>query len=232
MVNSIRANVKRVAYNIGRFVANSRTRKYIINKFTDKMGLLYFGTVDQQSDEHQVVRGFTVSASHQDDHYSVGTVDGYDMTLVDRSDVVWEPNGSMAIRNWMIMAFELHTQQDLPHIFVGARNHDPKPYDAFFTTFPTIKEVELGTFENYSPEFTSRFALYSRPNMAIKTEKLFPADSARVMGTHFWPLSAEQNERILYVYSTNERITLHLLETMLENGLWLAAHLDRQAELV
>ena len=231
MINSFKANIKKVKYNISQF-ANNRTRKYIIDKFATKAGLLYFGSVDQNSDEHQIVRGFTVSASHQDNHYCIGTINGYNVTFVDRSDVVWEADGSMAVHNWSIMAFELHTKQDLPHIFIGAHNHDSKPYNMFFTTFPTIKEVHLGTFKDYSTEFTSRFSLYSRPNMAIKTEHLFPASTTRVMSTHFWPLSAEQNDHILYIYSTNQKITSHLLDTMLENGLWLAAHLDRQAELV
>ena len=130
------------------------------------------------------------------------------------------------------MTFDLKTKQDLPHFFVGARNHENKPYDLFFKIYPAIKEVHLGTFEDYSPEFTSRYAIYARPNMAIQTEKLMPANSARVLSAHFWPLSIEQNEHILYVYSDNQRVTLNLLEIMLKNGLWLAAHLDRQAELI
>jgi len=232
MINSFNAMVKRTAYNVSRFISNSRTRKHIVTRFTDKAGLMYFGTVSQHFDEHRVVRGFTVSESHQDDHYSVGTVSGYDVTMVDRSDTVWEKDGSISVQSWMIMAFDLKTKQDLPHFFIGARNYDPKPYEVFFKTFPTITEVSLGTFEDYNSEFTSRYAVYSRPNMAIKTQRLLPASSARVMGAHFWPMSIEQNEHVLYVYSSSQHVTLGLLETMLENGLWLAAHLDYQAELV
>lgn len=232
MINSTHATARRIAHNIKRFVTNGRTRKHVITKFTDKNGLMYFGTVDQLSDEHKVIRGFTISASHQDDHYSIGNINGYDVTLVDRSDILWNSDGSMAVHNWTIMTFDLHTKQDLPHIFINARNHDNKSYKMFFSTFPNLKEVNLGTFEDYSPEFTSRFALYSRPDMAIQTERLLPAISTKVMSAHLWPLSAECDEHVLYMYSDEKDITLHLLETMLENGLWLAAHLDHQVELV
>lgn len=232
MIKSLRTNIILTTRNIFKNITNTRTRKHVVSKFANKIGLLYFGTVDQQSDEHRVIRGFTVSSSHKDSHYSVGSIGGYDTTLVDRSDAVWQADGSIIIQNWFIMAFDLHTKQDLPHFFIGARNHESKPYETFFTTFPAIKEIKLGTFEDYSPEFTSRFALYSRPAMSIKIERLLPASAARVLGAHFWPFSAEQNEHVLYLYSSSKKITTSLLETMLENGLWLADQIDMQAELV
>ncbi|MEI7689885.1 MAG: hypothetical protein WCI79_02895 [Candidatus Saccharibacteria bacterium] len=232
MINTIHSHIKRLTYNVGHFVTNSRTRRHIVSKFANKVGLVYFGTVNQHTDDHGVVRGFTVSQSHQDDHYSVGTIGKYNVSLVDRSDALWNADGQVSIQSWMIMAFELHTKQDLPHFFISARGHDDKPYRMFFTTFPTIHQTHLGTFEDYSPEFTSRYSLYARPNMAIQTERLIPPSAARVLSTHFWPLSVEQNEHVLYLYSSSQHVTLGLLETMLENGLWLAAHLDRQSELI
>ncbi|MEI6053808.1 MAG: hypothetical protein WCQ49_00375 [Candidatus Saccharibacteria bacterium] len=232
MINSFKAKVKLAGYHFSRLITNSRTRSHIIKKFTSKLGLVYFGSVDQHDDDNRLVRGFTVSQSHEDDHYCVGTVGDYNVMLVDRSDAVWDSNGGMSVQNWTIMAIDLHTKQDLPHFFIGAQNHATIPYETFFRTFPTIKEVHLGTFENYSIDFTSRFKIYARPNMAIKTERLMPNSAARVMAAHFWPLSAEQNEHVLYIYSSSQRVSTGLLETMLENGLWLAAHLDRQAELV
>jgi len=232
MINSFKAKIKLAGYHIGRLITNNRARRYIIKKFTSKVGLVYFGSVNQHEDDNRLVRGFTVSQSHEDQHYSVGTVGDYNVTLVDRSDAVWGDDGEIVVHNWIIIAIDLHTKQDLPHIFIGALNHAIKPYQTFFKTYPAIKEVHLGTFENYSIDFTSRFKIFARPNMAIKAEKLLPFSAARVLGAHFWPLSAEQNEHVLYIYSTSQRISTGLLETMIENGLWLAAHLDRQAELV
>jgi hypothetical protein len=201
-------------------------------KFAEKTGLVYFGSVSQHSDDHKVVRGFTVSPSHQDSHYSVGSVDGYNTILVDRNDAVWQSDGSSAIYNWLIIAIDLHTKRDIPHFFLHANRRASKAYETLFTAFPAMKEVHLGTFETYSPEFTSRFSLYSQPSASIEVEQLFPANVARVLGAHFWPLSVEQHEGMLYIYSDSKRITPGLLDAMLENGLWLAGHLDSQIELV
>jgi len=201
-------------------------------EFSNKMGFVYFGSVNQHSDDHRVVRGFTVSLSHRDNHYCVGSVGGYDTTIVNRSDVLRQIDGSKTMHDWLVMAFDLHTKQDIPHFFLGSHNHDPKPYINLFTIFHTMKEVNLGTFEGYSPEFTSRFSLYTQPSASIQIERLFPADVARVLGAHFWPLSAEQHDGVLYIYSDEQRVSSNLLDTMLEDGLWLAAHLDRQAELI
>ncbi len=232
MINSLKATVKLTAYNINRFITKSRTRRHIISKFADKVGLVYAGYVDQRNDDHEIVRGFTVSQSHQDDHYCIGTVSDRKVTIVDRSDAVWNRSGEIEVQNWTIMAFQLKTKQDLPHFFIGAKGHDDKSYDIFFRTFPTIHQIHLGTFEDYGLDFASRFNMFARPNMAIKLERLIPANSARVLGAHLWPLSVEQNEHVLYIYSTSEHVTPSLLEKMLQNGLWLAAHLDNQAELV
>jgi len=232
MINSLKAKMKLIKHNLSRFITNARSSRHIIVKFADKLGLTYFGSVNQHTDDHKIIRGFTVSQSHKDANFCVGTVGEYDVMMVDRSDAVWNDDGSISIHNWIIMAIDLKTKQDLPHFFISAHNYKLEPYKSFFTTFPAIKEISLGTFEQYTPEFVSRFKLYSRPNMAVKTQNLIPSSVARVLSAHFWPLSAEQNENVLYIYSANQRISLGLLETMLENGLWLAAHLDRQSELV
>ncbi|MDK2899082.1 MAG: hypothetical protein PWQ10_269 [Patescibacteria group bacterium] len=225
---TIRKTAKKLFHNL----AKSHTRKRTILRFADKMGLLYFGTVDQHTDEHKVIRGFTVSSSHKDSNYCVGSVNSYDIRIVDRSDTIAQPDGSISVYNWLIMSFDLHTRQDIPHLFLGARNKNLKDYRAFFDTFPNLKEIELGTFEHYEIDFTSRFSLNARPTDSIQVERLFPADTTRVIGTHFWPLSAEQYEGVLYIYSDDLKISSSLMNTMIENGLWLANHLDNRAELV
>lgn len=218
--------------NIFRNITLTRVRRHVIEKFAKKIGLIYFGSVDQRHDDHRIVRGFTVSSSHRDSHYSVGSVDGYDVALVDRSDALGQLDGSVVVFNWLIMAFDLQTKQDTPHVFIGAHNHDSASYASFFTTFPVLKEIELGTFEAYSPEFTSRFSIYTQPSDSIEVERLFPAQSARVLSTHFWPYSAELHDGILYIYTDEKRVTQNTLDTMFECGLWLAHHIDSQIELV
>jgi len=230
MSSVIKLTISRIKSKVF-FRINSIKRKKLVERFASKIGLVYFGFVDQNSDEHRIVRGLTVSSSHQDDHYSVGSVGGYGVTFVDRSDYVVQPNGKSELTNWLIIAIDLQTKQPIPHFFIGAHNHDQQPFEALFSTFPNMKELNMGTFEAYSAEFTSRFSVYARPAKAIEVERIITADSARILGTHFWPLSVEQHDNVLYVYAANENVTTSLLDTMLESGLWLAGHLDAQAEI-
>ncbi len=206
------------------------TNKSIISKFAEKSGLVYFGFVDQNSDEHEVVRGFSVSATHHDDSYCVGTVSGYNVTVVDRTDVAHQPNEKSSTFNWLIIAIDLHTKYRIPHFFIGANNHDLKPYAALFSSFPNMIKSNLGTFELYSSEFTSRFTVYDRPAKSVEVEQILTGEVTRTIGAHFWPLSIEQHDNVLYVYSSNGNVTLGLLDTMLENGLWLAGQIDSKTE--
>jgi len=229
---SIKTSFKRTTDNIFHNLVKNGARKRTILKLANRYNLIYFGTIDQRADEYQVTRGFTVSPTHQDRHYCVGSVRGYDIKIVDRNDAVRKPDGSVAIYNWLIFAIDLHTRQDLPHIFINAHNYDAKPYEQFFSVYRNMKEVIFGTFENYDPDFSSRFSVYSQPSDSITIEKLFPNSVTRALGAHFWPLSMEINEGVLYIYSDDKKITTSLLETMLEDGLWLTNHLDFQSEIV
>ena len=226
------SNIKRRARSVFYNIAASKVHKNTIIKFAKKYGLIYFGTVDQQLDEHRVVRGFTVSSTHKDNHYSVGSVDGYDVTVVDRNDAVLKPNGTVVINSWLIMAFDLKTDCDVPHIFINANNHDNSAFESLFSTYPSLSSINLGTFEAYSTEFTNRFTIYSKPTDSIDVEKILRADAARILGTHLWPYSAEVQDGTLYIYCSGEKITLANLNTILANGLWLARNIDSIIESI
>jgi hypothetical protein len=232
MSHPFRSQIRHVSHKLVRNVTEARANRHIIKYFTEKNSLTYFGSVNQHSDDHKVVRGFTVSLSHQDDNYSVGSVGGYDIILVNRSDAIWQPDGSIVVSDWLIVTFDLHTKRDIPHLFLYAKELGSKAYESLFASYRTMKEIHLGTFEAYTPEFLSRFSLYSQPSFSIDVERLFPADTARVLAAHFWPLSAELHNGILYVYSSNKQVKPQLLDVMLEDGLWLANHLDTRAELI
>ena len=232
MRHKVHTAVRRIAGNVFHNLTNSSARKRVISKFAEKVGIVYFGSVNQHSDDHRMVRGFTVSSSHRDNNYCVGTINSYDVALVDRSDAVLLPNKTTAIYNWVVLAFDLHTKQDIPHLFIGANDSNPKPYESLFGVFPTLQPIELGTFEEYSPEFTKRFSINAAPSNSIQVERLFPSNITTIIGEHFWPLSAEQHEGVLYIYSDKLKITPSLMDVMLENGLWLAGYLDNQAELI
>lgn len=204
----------------------SRLRRRVIVYFCEKVGFVYFGSVDQHHDDHHVVRGLTVSSSHKDYNYSVGSFDSYDVSLVDRFDALQTTNGRWKTHSWLIFEIDLHHGADLPHIFMGAHSQAHSAYARLFTAFPALQSVPLGTFEPHSDEFTRRYHLYAAPAHFLEVERQFSADMTRTIAAHFWPLSVEIRGGSLYIYADNQTLTVHLLETMLKNGLWLARRLD------
>lgn len=208
----------------------NRSNNRVFSSFAGRVGIVYFGFVNQHSDDHKLVRGLTVSSTINDNNYCVGTVEDYNLSAVDRSDYTIEPNGSNILNNWIIFAFELHTDMAIPHFFIGAKNRDLQPYHSLFSTFPNMKELGLGVFEDYSADFTSRYGIYARPAKSADIQNIINAKISDVLAAHFWPMCIEQHDNILYVYSTHESVTTNLLDNMLKNGLWLAGQLDKQTE--
>jgi hypothetical protein len=202
-----------------------------ITSFAQKVGFVYFGTVDARDDDHRIIRGLTASQSHQDNHYSVGSFEGYDVSIVDRLDIIDMPGGSTRTHNWLIIEIDIHAT-DIPHIFMGAHTHTDSAYTQLFTAFPALQHVPLGTFENYSAEFTKRYSLFATPSQFIETESYFTAELTRMAAAHFWPLAVEVYDGSLYIYADNQVVTTSLLEIMLKNGMWLAKQLDGKAGIV
>ncbi|MCX6728626.1 MAG: hypothetical protein NTV39_02570 [Candidatus Saccharibacteria bacterium] len=208
----------------------NRSNSRIFSNFAKRIGIVYFGYVNQHDDEHKLVRGLTVSSTIRDNNYCVGTVDDYSVSVVDRSDYTVEPDGKDILNSWIIFAIELHAKTAIPHFFVEAKNHDVQPYHSLFSTYPNMKEVDLGVFEEYSADFTSRFSVYARPAKSTDVQTIINAKISNVLAAHFWPMCIEQHDNVLYLYSTNVSITSQLLDSLLKNGLWLAGHLDKQIE--
>lgn len=208
----------------------NKSSRRVFSTFAKKVGLVYFGFVNQHTDDHKIIRGLTVSPTHQDNNYSVGTVDGYNLSIVDRTDYIVEPDGSSIFINWVIFAFELHSETAVPHFFLDAKNRSLQPFRSLFSTFPNMKEVDLGQFDNYGVDFTSRFDIYARPAKSVEVQNIISIDVSRVIGAHFWPLSVEQQDSVLYLYSTFDKVNPELLNKLLKCGLWLAGQLDKQTE--
>lgn len=223
--NKIRGMYRGIAH---RNNIKSRQARSAIMQFSEKVGLVYFGSVDQHSDDHHIIRGLTTSADHQDEHYSVGTYEGYDISIVNRMDTTEDSTGRLRSHSWLILEINLKHGADLPHIFMGMHEHKDSPYSKLFTTHPSMQRVPLGTFEQYSQEFIARYSLFAHASHFIQVERHFNADVTKVIAAHFWPLSVEVYEGSLYIYADNQPVTIRLLNAMLKNGTWLAKQLDSQ----
>jgi hypothetical protein len=213
-------------------VMQSRLHRKVMTEFAEKVGLVYFGYVDQRNDDHRLVRGLTVSAQHTDNHYCIGTFKGYDMTLVERADTIAYPGKPTRTHDWIIMEFDLHTSADLPHVFVGLQGHNATFYANLFTKFSILARVSLGTFGRYDPEFTNRYAVYAPPARAIDVQRLIDPSIAKGVGDHFGNFTFELHEGILYMYAQDTRPTRAVLDKMLGCGIWLATALDERVKAI
>lgn len=210
-------------------VIQSQLHRRVFMQFAEKIGMVYFGYVDQRSDEHRLVRGLTVSATHRDNHYCIGSFRGYDMTLVERIDTIRFPGKSPKNHDWIVMTFDLHAPVDLPHVFVGLYTHSDTFYAHLFTKFAQFNKVPLGTFGVHDDSFMKRYVVYAEPAQLVTTERLFDTVLTRAIADHFGSLTIEIAENCLYIYAEHQRPSVALLEKMLKNGVWLAQSLDERA---
>lgn len=211
-------------------IARRRSDKKIIQEFADQAGLIYFGYVSQLEDDHKIIRGMTLSTKHHDTHYCIGTYDDYDVSFVERSDVL-QPSTKHAKKHhrWHILEFDLKTSRHLPHVFVGRHTHSETVYMQLFTKFPALRSIRLGALGQHTGEFLNTYRVYARPTNALEVEELLTPLATEMVSKHFGSLAIEISRQSLYVYSEHKHLSAQLLMTMAKNGAWLAHHIDEQA---
>ncbi len=203
-------------------LVRKRLQRGAIESFADKVGLVYFGFVDQRDDDHRLVRGHTVSATHQDNHYCIGTVRGYDVMLVLRNDVVRLKNGKDKRCHWQIITVDLHTKVDVPHCYIGHNSRD----DEFAAAYSQLHPLAIGGLGAYPHAFSSNYTIYGAATNALQIERTIPPQIAEVMATHFAGVSVELEDNMVYLYTESVRPNETQLDKMLGNALWLAEAID------
>lgn len=207
---------------------SARTRGALLRKFARKIGLVYFGVVDQHQDEHEVIRGLTVSTTHIDDHYAVGSFDGYDVSLVDRFDVLVDPKGESSEHSWIILRLGLQTPRNFPHLFLNPLSHADGAYSKFFNAHNTLKPVNDLFIAEHTQEFHSRYEVLANSTHAQNIEAIFTPEVTKTIAARLWPHAVEIFDGYVYVYTTQTELSEVLLETCLESALWLAQVLDKE----
>jgi hypothetical protein len=197
---------------------SSRQRGQTIKKVADKIGLLSFGAVDHHRDEHDVVLGLTTSTSHKDRHYAVGSFDGYDIAIVDRSDTSRQPKGKKSHHNWVIVQVSLPQAQDVPHVFLLPSSKDEK----FLHLFAGARHL--------SPlsDFADRYIPYVTPRHNHSAHELLNDSLTKGIAAHFWPHAVEWHRKHVYVYITEHRLSETVLGSAIQSALWLADMLDQR----
>lgn len=206
-----------------RHIIKNRATSSTIEKFAERIGLVYFGYVDQRDDDHRLVRGHTVSSTHIDKNYCVGSIRGYDLSLITRNDLVVSPHMKQEQHcHWLIATVDLKTNIDIPHIYIGNISHA----HAFSSSFEQIIPLSLSSLHEYPKSFTDHYAIYGKPTYAAYIGSLIVKEMAEVISAHFKQASIEIEDNCVYIYIESEHPSEVLLEKMVSNALWMAEAID------
>lgn len=199
--------------------------KALFKSVAEEHDMVYFGHVDQRTDDHKLVRGVTLSPSHQDNHYCIGSIAGRDAIILERTDTVTHPNHAAAVYTWPIVSFDLKVTQ-LPHVVIDSGHHDKVFYEQFFTKFFQFMAADSGVFESHDVAFRKQFTVYAPPDVVDSLPVLLPESVTSTLAHHFPTLSFELFDDMLVVYTPQSRITKQLLDSMIHAGSWLAGELE------
>ena len=218
--------VKRAIRNVAhRHRPTVMNRGTILRRIAKKFNLIYFGKVDQNKDEHDLIRGITVSPVHNDDHYMVGTYEGRNVSIVDRSDVLG--HGKQETRYyWLTIRVEL--DYILSHILLFPLSHENRSYKQL-TAHHHIIPVNSLLDSVYNDEFLRRYDVYSFAGHAHMVENIIPPDVAQVIAARFWPSAIEVDGKYLYVYLDEKALNETKTAAMVDAAVWLADRLSESS---
>lgn len=199
--------------------------KSTINSFAEDVGMVYFGYTSQRNDEHRLLRGLTVSHSHVDRHYCVGSFQGYDTALVVRREKLHNDEFDGRHRYWTIMTFDLHTSYDVPSMFISFRQR----HELIESKYVNLHELPM-IHSEVAQSFVKRWRLFAKIEQALEVQSLLNDAVLAGISNHFDHLAIEVSGDTVYVYSNLKHPTRAQLERQLSNGLWFSQQLDAAAE--
>lgn len=206
--------------NAARDVASAR----VVKQFAVAHHLVYFGAVDYQDDEHQLVRGVTASARHQDSHYTVGTANGRDVIVVYRRNRVTYPGHVARDYSWLIMQFDLK-RHDIPRLFIDAKRHDDTFYANLSVMTPKLEDA-TAVIVPHEHKFAKAFRILCAPTDIELATRVLHEQALDMLASHFKHFDFELNGDTLFVYARASHPQRAVLDDMLRVGLWLADHID------
>lgn len=205
--------------------AQRLANKKIIKQFAHKFDFAYLGRVSHQEEGHQLVRGVTSSISHIDDNFAVGAVQGYDITIVERQDIIIYPSKPPRSYSWLILQFDLK-RGHLPHIFIEGNHHE----DIFFANL-FIKHSKFHNASNFfmqvDPLFVKKFKVFTAATAFLDLNKVLDDETTAMLAHHFDQFDYEIDDDRLMIYLNNPNLVVQNgLGEMLRIGVWLAKKLD------
>jgi hypothetical protein len=203
-----------------RGLVNRRTFKQLADKFH----LVYFGHVNPRDDDYELVRGVTVSTTHVDNYYTVGTIKDHDVIMVERSNNIHFPGKPPTHYSWVILQVDLH-RGGLPHIFVDIRQQDETFYSTLFTKLPQFQDI-THIFSGRDNELVRRGKVFGYPQHYAEIGEVLTPEVTLPLIRDYKQFDYEIHGDKLYIYASKIRPTLVVLQDMVHVGLTLAQQLD------
>jgi hypothetical protein len=185
--------------------------------------LVYFGHIDRHRDEDIVIRGATLSQSHRDEHFCVGTVQARDVVLLKRSDTVTSIQHPSTGLSWYVLQIDTR-RHDLPHVILDGRRQPPAYYERLYTTHNRLGRVDPTSLQ--VAKFTQQFDTLTTPDGLGSVLSFLTPQVMSQLGHHFHQFDYEWFQDRLIIYAPNPKASNGLLRNMLQVGLWLADQLD------
>lgn len=207
------------------YILRAHNSRKVFKSACDRYDLVYFGHVSQHNDEHQMVRGFTLSPSHVDRHYCVGTVSGADIILLERMDTLSFPDRPSRAYTWTILQIDLSHR--LPtHLLLNSQHYDDTLYRYLFAKFHDIRPYEARVFDGHDVKFAATFRVYAPTQHIDDVMTMLSPDTTAVLAHHFNIFDYEAYGDQLIVYAPTTSPSERTIEQMLKAGIWLARQLD------
>lgn len=211
-------SIKHIARNSLHNLGDAATKR-AIKQFTTKYHFVYFGHVDPREDEYELVRGITVSTTHTDNHYTVGSYNGHDILLVERRNTLTFPGKADSNYKWLIMQLDL-TRTGLPHMFIDCHHHDAVFYANAFVANNGMQDMST-YFNDLSSAFSQHCRVFTSAATYTTARALITPKVAEALA-QFHHFDYEFFEDRVLIYASNNVVTPQLLDDMLRVGIWLA----------
>lgn len=206
-------------------IVRTLSRARLFRDACQRYDLVYFGAVEQ-TDEHEMVRGLTVSTRAVDRHYCVGSIEGYEVILLERSDQLYFPYKKPESYRWTILQIDLEHSR-LPHVFLDAHHHQAVFYDAFSAKYPTLVRHDSQLFAEHDPRFVQAFTTHCAVVDIPLMMRYLPPHVTAILGHHFPHYDFELQDDKLLVYSSQQVPTKGVIENLVRAGVWLAREIEK-----
>ena len=197
-------------------VVRSAQLRMRFRKFAKLNGLVYFGVV-HADDDHDPVRGFTTSVDQVDSYVMHGTIQGHDVTLLERTVThTSSPVGKTHLHDhtWLI-ASVVHMVEHAPHILLLSHSH------------PRLHEEAIAIRHNHREHLPLEsgldacFLAYTNPRDADDFRDHINEELVTLLVSRL-EYDYEFDEHALYIYSHNKNPTPDDLNRLLVTALSLA----------